>query len=47
MADLETRLHDAIVLARCLDHQPTFAQVVGDRLFDVHILAGLHGPDGR
>ncbi len=31
---------------RGLDNPPAFADVVADRLFNVHVLAGLNGPDG-
>ena len=44
---LIAHLHDAIVLARRLDHQPTLAQIVRGRLLDVDVLAGATGPDGR
>ena len=38
---LNAHLHDAVGAARCLHHQAAFAHIVGDRLFDVHILPGL------
>ena len=38
-------LHDALVLAGRLDHLPAFEDVVGSRFLDVHVLAGLAGPD--
>ena len=46
-AELGAALADAVVLASGLHHAASFADVVTDRLLDVHILAGLHGPDGR
>ena len=35
-----------LVPAGDFDHAPAFADVVADRLFDIDVLAGLHGPDG-
>src|SRR5262245_21033201 len=40
-------LHHALVLAGRLDHLAAFDEVVRDRFLDVHVLAGLAGPDGR
>ena len=37
---------DAVVLAGGFDELGAFEDVVRDRLFDVNIFAGLHGPDG-
>ena len=45
-AALRAGLADPVVLAGRLDDAPAFADVVADRLFDVDVLAGLHGPDG-
>ena len=45
-ARLRAGLHDAVKLAGHLDDPATFPNVVGDRLLDIHILAGLHRPDG-
>ena len=44
-AALGAGLDDAVVLARELDNAAPFADVVRNRLLDVHILAGLDGPD--
>ena len=46
-AALRAGLDDPVVLPRGLDHPPAFAHVVADRLLDVHVLAGLAGPDRR
>ena len=37
----------ALILAGRLDHLPAFEDVVRCRLLDVHVLAGLAGPDRR
>src|SRR5690606_22646496 len=42
---LRAALADAVVLAGSLHHAAAFHDVVADRLFDIHIFAGLHGPD--
>src|SRR5207248_6277536 len=44
-AALRAGLADAVVLAGRLDNAPALADVVADGLFDVDVLAGLHGPD--
>ena len=44
-AALRPGLADPAVLAGRLDDPPAFADVVADRLLDVDVLAGLHGPD--
>ena len=44
-AALRTGLADLVVLAGRLDHAAAFAHVVAHRLLDVHVLAGLNGPD--
>ena len=44
-AALRAGLADPLVLAGGLDDAAAFADVVADRLLDVHVLAGLHGPD--
>ena len=38
-------LHDAVVLASRLDHLSAFPEIVGDRLFDIHVFARLASPD--
>ncbi len=45
-AALRADLHDALVLARGLDHLAAFPHVVAGGLLDVDVLAGLAGPDG-
>src|SRR5262249_8318846 len=45
-AALRARLADLVQLAGHFDNAPTLADVVADRLLDVDVLAGLHGPDG-
>src|SRR3979490_395448 len=45
-ANLRAGLANAIELAGRLDDPPAFADVMADRLLDVDVLAGLHGPDG-
>src|SRR5262249_49752180 len=42
---LRAGLADAVVLAGGLDDAASFAHVVAHRLFNVHVLAGLHGPN--
>ena len=44
-AALRAVLHDATVLARGLDGDPPFVNVVAARLFDVHVLVRGAGPD--
>ena len=39
-------LNSDVVLARRLDHLPAFPDIVGDRLFNVNMFAGLARPDG-
>src|SRR5262249_50230833 len=43
---LRAGLADLLVLASGFNNAAAFADVVADRLFDVHILAGLNGPIG-
>src|SRR5262249_16372332 len=45
-AGLGAGLADALVAARGLDDAPALGHLVADRLLDVDVLAGLHGPDG-
>ena len=44
-AVLRAHLHDALVLAGRLDHLAAFPRIVAERLFHVHVLAGLAGPN--
>ena len=44
---LGAHLHDAIVAAGGVDHQPAVADVVRDRLLDVDVLAGVAGVDAH
>ena len=44
---LRADLHDAVVLARRVDHRAAFLDVVRDRLLDVDVLARLAGHDHR
>src|SRR6185437_5381523 len=44
-AALRTGLTDAIILASRLDDAATFADIVADRLFDIHIFAVLQRPN--
>ena len=44
---LRADLHDALVATRGFDHQPALAQVVRRRFFDVDVLAGVAGENGR
>src|SRR5207244_296522 len=46
-ADLGAGLADLVGAAGDVDAAPALPDVVADRLFDVDVLAGLHGPDGR
>ena len=46
-ATLRAVLHDFAVLFRGGHELPAFENVVGKRLFDVHVLARLAGPDRR
>src|SRR5262245_10843732 len=43
---LRAGLANAVEFAGGLDDAAAFADVVADRLLDVNVLAGLHGPDG-
>ena len=45
-AGLRAGLHDAVELARHFDDPASLPHVVRDRLLDINIFAGLHGPDG-
>src|SRR5579884_3495199 len=45
-ATLRARLTNLAMLAGGFDNSPTFTDIVANRLFDIHILAGLDGPDG-
>ena len=46
-ATLRAGLHDAVVAARCVDHPPSFDDVVADRLLAVDVLPGLARHDGH
>src|SRR5262249_59270793 len=46
-AALGADLADTIVFWCGLDDSPAFADVVPDRLLNVDVLPGLHGPDRR
>ncbi len=43
---MRPRLDDAVVPTRGRHHQPTFDNVMRDRLFDIHMLACLTSGDG-
>src|SRR5262249_41257111 len=45
-AALGAGLANPVVLAGRLDDPPAFADIVADWLLDIHVLAGLHRPDG-
>src|SRR5262249_52418963 len=44
---LRTDLKDAVVLADVVDEDAAFADVCGERLLGVNVVAGLHGDDAR
>src|SRR5205823_11998846 len=44
-AALSAGLDDLLVFAGELDHAAAFADVMGDRLLDINILASLNGPN--
>lgn len=46
-AVLRAVLHDTVVLLGRFDALATFEHVVANRLFNIHILAGLAGPNGN
>src|SRR5262249_37654968 len=46
-AALCTRLANTAGGASSFDNTPALAHVVADGLFDINVLAGLEGPDGR
>ena len=44
-AALRPQLDHAVVLAGGFDHAPSLDEIMGSRLFHVHVLAGLAGPN--
>src|SRR5262249_35083504 len=43
--DLDTSLDNPIVFASCFDELPSFPNVVRNGFFDIHVFAGLNGPN--
>jgi hypothetical protein len=43
--DLDACLNDLVVFASCFDELPSFPNVVRNGLFDIHVFAGLNGPN--
>jgi hypothetical protein len=44
---LDADLHNPMIASRCFDHEPPFADAIGNRLFNVNIFAGITGIDSH